>query len=72
MIVFVLGSMMTGLVTGGYAYFSGTSLIFAIMLYSSIGILTMAMVLLRAFICQQITEAKKTITSHDASGPHVA
>ena len=61
MIVFVLGSIFMGFAAGAYAVFAGSSLLFAVLVYSAAGIFTIALVLLRAYICQILSDASKPL-----------
>ncbi len=51
MVVFVLASVVIGLIAAVAALVSGMSLVVAFLIYVGVGISTMALVLIRAVIC---------------------
>ena len=61
MVVFVLGSIFMGLAAGTIAISAGASLIFAVLVYAAVGMSTIALVLLRAYICQTLADTNNPL-----------
>lgn len=60
MIVFVAGSLLIGLLASFIAIFAGASLLLAFLIYAGTGISLLGLVLLRAYLCVRINEARKS------------